>query len=222
MYRFFQLEACYDRGTEEANSGQSLYVWLTGLLNWGIAQHQPLYRLVLHYYTINRCILRLRHCSSGCAFVWSPPKHFQGWGTEHFKWGKSLRKMRCTPTVACVGDDDYFYYEYCMTILMLMILLLFCQLSNYSTYRWKETRVVLLAYIGAIEVCIAVWWRISVHFRKVNESTTQIISVTTRVGTSRRVHRFNLELRDRQAARITGQETRVLMLITWGWNTDEE
>ena len=55
------------------------------------------------------------------------------------------------------------------------------------------------------------------------ERLLQIISVTTQVAIARRVHRYKLALRDRQAdwgrREYTGE---VLMPTTWGWNVDEE
>ena len=51
----------------------------------------------------------------------------------------------------------------------------------------------------------------------------QLISVTTQVAISRRVRRYKLALRDRQAARGTREHTGgVLMPMTWAWNVDEE
>ena len=54
------------------------------------------------------------------------------------------------------------------------------------------------------------------------ERLFQIISVTTQVAISRRVHRYQLALRDRQAARRRRDETGVMLPMTWGWNIDEE
>ena len=54
------------------------------------------------------------------------------------------------------------------------------------------------------------------HFR--------IISVTTQQGAiSRRVHRYKLALRDRQAAiGGGGEDTGILIPMAWMWNLDEE
>ena len=54
------------------------------------------------------------------------------------------------------------------------------------------------------------------------ERLLQIISVTTQVAISRRVHRYKIALRDPQAARWRREEGGVMMPITWGWHIDEE
>ena len=50
----------------------------------------------------------------------------------------------------------------------------------------------------------------------------QIISVTTHVAISRRVHRYKLTLRDRQAARGRREEDGGLLPMVWGWHVDAE
>ena len=50
----------------------------------------------------------------------------------------------------------------------------------------------------------------------------QIISVTTQVAISRRVHRYKLALRDRQATRGSREEDGGLLLMAWGWHVDAE
>ena len=50
----------------------------------------------------------------------------------------------------------------------------------------------------------------------------QIISVTTQVAISRRVHRYRLSLRDRQAARGREEESGGLRPLAWGGNVDED
>ena len=54
------------------------------------------------------------------------------------------------------------------------------------------------------------------------ERLPQIISVTTQVAISRRVHRYKLALRNRQAVRGRREEGAIMMPMTWGWNVDEE
>ena len=54
------------------------------------------------------------------------------------------------------------------------------------------------------------------------ERLFQITSVTTQVAISRRLHRYKLALRDRQAARGREGEAGGMRPITWGWNFDEE
>ena len=54
------------------------------------------------------------------------------------------------------------------------------------------------------------------------ERPFQIISVTTQVGISRRVHRYKLARRDCQAAREREEETGGMRPMTWRWNLDEE
>ena len=54
------------------------------------------------------------------------------------------------------------------------------------------------------------------------ERLLQIISVTTQVAISRRVHRYKLALRDRQAARGRRGDTAVLRRFTWTWNAVDE
>ena len=54
------------------------------------------------------------------------------------------------------------------------------------------------------------------------ERLFQIISVTTLVAISRRVHRFRLSLRDRQAARGREEEAGGLRPLAWGGNVDED
>ena len=54
------------------------------------------------------------------------------------------------------------------------------------------------------------------------ERLFQIISVTTQVAISRRVHRYKLALRGRQAARGREEEAGGMRPMTWGWNVDEE
>ena len=50
-----------------------------------------------------------------------------------------------------------------------------------------------------------------------------IVSETTQIAISRRVHRYKLALRDRQAARGVRVDTGgVLMPMMRGWNVDEE
>ena len=54
------------------------------------------------------------------------------------------------------------------------------------------------------------------------ERLVQIISVTTQVAISRRVHRYQLALRDRQATRGRREITGIPLPMTWGWSIDEE
>eukprot|EP00904_Undaria_pinnatifida_P006009 jgi/Undpi1/2538/HiC_scaffold_13.g05917.m1 len=54
------------------------------------------------------------------------------------------------------------------------------------------------------------------------ERLFQIISVTTQVAISRRVHRYRLALRDRQAARRREEEAGGLRPLAWGGNVDED
>ena len=54
------------------------------------------------------------------------------------------------------------------------------------------------------------------------EHLFQIISVTTQVAISRRVHRYQLALRDRQAARGRREEDGGLLPMAWGWHVDAE
>ena len=53
------------------------------------------------------------------------------------------------------------------------------------------------------------------------ERLFQIISVTTQVAISRRVHRYRLSLGDRQAARGREEESGGLRRLAWGGNVDE-
>ena len=48
------------------------------------------------------------------------------------------------------------------------------------------------------------------------ERLYQVTSVTTQVAISRGVHRYELALRDRQAAMRRREETGVLLMKTWG------
>ena len=50
------------------------------------------------------------------------------------------------------------------------------------------------------------------------EHLFQIISVTTQVAISRRVHRYKLALRDRQATRGRRKEDGGLLPMAWGWH----
>ena len=54
------------------------------------------------------------------------------------------------------------------------------------------------------------------------ERLLQIISMTTQVAISRRVHRYRLPLRDRQAARGREEESRGVRPLAWGGNFDED
>lgn len=54
------------------------------------------------------------------------------------------------------------------------------------------------------------------------ERLLQIISVTSQVAISRRVHRYKLVLRNRQAARGRREEQGGLMPMAWGWHMDAE
>eukprot|EP00904_Undaria_pinnatifida_P007537 jgi/Undpi1/3913/HiC_scaffold_16.g07281.m1 len=54
------------------------------------------------------------------------------------------------------------------------------------------------------------------------ERLFQIIPVTTQVVISRRVHRYRLSLRDRQAARGRKEESGGLRPLVWGGNVDED
>ena len=54
------------------------------------------------------------------------------------------------------------------------------------------------------------------------EHLFQIISVTTQVTISRRVHRYQLALRDRQATRGRREITGIPLPMTWGWSIVEE
>ena len=54
------------------------------------------------------------------------------------------------------------------------------------------------------------------------ERLFQTISVTTQVAISRRVHRYQLALRDRQATRGRQEVNGVPLPMTWGWSIDEE
>ena len=55
-----------------------------------------------------------------------------------------------------------------------------------------------------------------------NERLLQIVSVTSQVAISRRVHRNKLALRDRQAARGRREEEEGLMPMAWGCHIDVE
>ena len=61
-------------------------------------------------------------------------------------------------------------------------------------------------------------------FRKVvcKEHLFQIISVTTQVAILRRVHRYKLALRDRQAARGRKEEDGGLLSMAREWHVDAE
>ena len=54
------------------------------------------------------------------------------------------------------------------------------------------------------------------------ERLFQTISVTTQVAISRRVHRYRLSLRDRQAARGREEESGGLRPLAWGGNVEED
>ena len=54
------------------------------------------------------------------------------------------------------------------------------------------------------------------------ERLLQIISVTTPVAISRRVHRYKLALRDRRATRGRKKEEGGLLSMAWGWHIDTE
>ena len=54
------------------------------------------------------------------------------------------------------------------------------------------------------------------------ERLFQTISVTTQVAISRRVHRYRLSLRDRQAARGREEESGGLRPLAWGGNVDKD
>ena len=54
------------------------------------------------------------------------------------------------------------------------------------------------------------------------ERLSQIISVTTQVVISRRVHRYRLALRDHQAARGRREEAGGLRPLAWGGNVRED
>ena len=54
------------------------------------------------------------------------------------------------------------------------------------------------------------------------ERLLQIVSVTSQVAISRRVHRFKLSLRDRQATRGRREEEAGLMPMAWGYHIDVE
>ena len=54
------------------------------------------------------------------------------------------------------------------------------------------------------------------------ERLFRIISVTTQVAISRRVHRYQLALRDRQATRRRREVNGAPLPMTWGWSIDEE
>ena len=54
------------------------------------------------------------------------------------------------------------------------------------------------------------------------ERLVQIISVTTQVAISRRVHRYQLALWDRQVTRGRREVNGVPLPMTWGWSVDEE
>ena len=54
------------------------------------------------------------------------------------------------------------------------------------------------------------------------ERLLQIVSVTTQIAISRRVHRYKLALRDRQAARGRREEEEGLMPMAWGFHIDVE
>ena len=55
-----------------------------------------------------------------------------------------------------------------------------------------------------------------------NERLFQIIAVATQVAISRRVNRYRLSLRDRQAARGREEEAEGLRPLAWGVNVDED
>ena len=50
----------------------------------------------------------------------------------------------------------------------------------------------------------------------------QIVSVTSEVAISRRVHRYKLALRDRRATRGRKKEEGGLLSMAWGWHIDTE
>ena len=54
------------------------------------------------------------------------------------------------------------------------------------------------------------------------ERLLPVVSVTSQVAISRRVHRYKLALRHRQATRERGEEERGLMPMAWGCHTDVE
>ena len=54
------------------------------------------------------------------------------------------------------------------------------------------------------------------------EHLFQVISVTTQVAISRRLHRYKLALRDRQAARGRREEDGGLFPMAWGWHVGAE
>ena len=54
------------------------------------------------------------------------------------------------------------------------------------------------------------------------ERLLQIVSVTSQVAISRRVHLYKLALRDRQATRGRREEEGVLMPMVWGCHIDAE
>ena len=54
------------------------------------------------------------------------------------------------------------------------------------------------------------------------ERLFQFFSVTTQVAISRRVYRYRLSLRDRQAARGREEESGGLRPLAWGGNVDED
>ena len=58
--------------------------------------------------------------------------------------------------------------------------------------------------------------------RRCKERLLQIISVTTQVANSRRVHRYTLALRDHQAARGREEEAGGKRPMTGEWNVGEE
>ena len=52
------------------------------------------------------------------------------------------------------------------------------------------------------------------------ERLLQIISETSQVAISRRVHRYKLALRDRQTSRGRREEEGSLLPMAWGWYID--
>ena len=54
------------------------------------------------------------------------------------------------------------------------------------------------------------------------ERLLQIVSVTSQVAISRRVHRYKLALRDRQASRGEREEDEGLKPMAWGFHIDVE
>ena len=58
--------------------------------------------------------------------------------------------------------------------------------------------------------------------RVCKEHLFQTISVTIQVANSYPVHRYNLTVRDRQAARGRREEDGGLLPMAWGWHKDAE